>query len=150
MRIYADTSVFGGMFDEEFVNSSEIFFERLNSGYFTLVTSTIVENEIFKAPLKVQDFFSETTIDVEFLDLNPNVLDLVQAYLDANILTPKFIDDARHVALVTVSCCDIIVSWNFKHIVNFNKIPKYNTININNGYSYLSIVSPEEVIKYGQ
>jgi hypothetical protein len=49
--------------------------------------------------------------------------------------------------LATVSRCSIIVSWNFKHIVHFRKIPLYNAINLTRGYSTLAINSPSEVIE---
>jgi hypothetical protein len=55
-------------------------------------------------------------------------------------------DDALHVALATVNNCDMIVSWNFKHIVHYDKIRAYNGINIRLGYSVIAIYSPKEVI----
>jgi hypothetical protein len=59
------------------------------------------------------------------------------------------VEDALHVAISTISGCDLIVSWNFKHIVHFDKIPKYNAVNVLNGYGRIGIYSPLEVIKYG-
>ncbi len=60
----------------------------------------------------------------------------------------KYSTDALHVALATVSQASLIVSWNFKHIVNFQKIPMYNTVNTQHSYSEISIYSPLEVIDY--
>ena len=51
-------------------------------------------------------------------------------------------------ALATVSDCSIIVSWNFHHIVHFDKIPLYNAINMIEGYRDIAIHSPTEVIYY--
>ena len=70
---------------------------------------------------------------------------LMEAYLTNGIVSPKYRADAQHVALATVSRCDIIVSWNFKHIVNFRRIPMYNAVNILRGYSDIAIYSPREV-----
>ncbi len=57
MRIYADTSVFGGVFDKEFAEPTKNFFAEIDAGRFTLVTSAIVEAEIEPAPEKIRDFF---------------------------------------------------------------------------------------------
>lgn len=82
------------------------------------------------------------------VDINENALHLRNEYLQAGILPEKFSNDALHVALATVSQCNIIVSWNFKHIVHFKKIPLYNAVNILNGYNEIAIFSPLEVITY--
>lgn len=82
------------------------------------------------------------------LDVDENVLELQQAYIAEGILTEKWYDDALHVALATVSGCDVIVSWNFKHIVNFKKIPLFNAVNVLKGYRPIAIHSPSEVIDH--
>ena len=150
MNVYADTSVFGGAFDEEFLSPSIEFFEEVKKGCFHLVTSAIVMKEIESAPKQVQEFFSIIIANAEIVDLTQEVLELRQAYLDANILTPKSMDDATHVALASVSHCDMIVSWNFRRIVHFEKIPKYNAVNTIRGYGHLDIFSPSEVISYDE
>ncbi len=73
---------------------------------------------------------------------------LRNAYLEANIVSPKSTDDATHVAIATISMADAIVSWNFKHIVQLDKMKMYNQINLLNGYGILTIVSPREIINY--
>ena len=61
MRIYADTSVFDGVFDKEFCNPSKQFFQEIDSGRFILVTSAIVAAENEPAPEAVKNFFTEYT-----------------------------------------------------------------------------------------
>lgn len=148
MKVYADTSVFGGVFDEEFLQPSKEFFDEVIGGRFLLVSSAVVKAEISAAPQQVQEFFSMIIAEAELAELTQEVLELRQAYLDANIVTPKSKDDATHVALATISRCNMIVSWNFKHIVHFEKIPKYNAVNTIKGYGHLDIFSPSEVIRY--
>ncbi len=58
MKVYADTSVFGGVFDEEFADPSKEFFAEVESGRFDLVVSAVVHAEIASAPEEVQEFFS--------------------------------------------------------------------------------------------
>ncbi len=148
MKIYADTSVFGGVFDEEFSRTSRKFFEEIESGRFCLVISAVIQNEILSAPQEVQEFFLNISANSEIAELSREVLELRQAYLEADILTSKSIDDATHVALASIYGCDMIVSWNFRHIVHFEKIPKYNAVNTLKGYLNLNIFSPSEVIRY--
>jgi len=148
MKIYADTSVFGGVFDEEFAEPSKQFFAEIDAGRFQLVTSAIIEAEIEPAPEKIREFFSRYAMTSEITQVTKETLLLQQAYINSSVVTPKSAEDALHVALATVSQCTLIVSWNFKHIVHFDKIPKYNAVNTLNGYGQIGIYSPLEVINY--
>jgi hypothetical protein len=74
---------------------------------------------------------------------------LRQQYINSGVVTPKSAEDALHVAIATVTQCSFIVSRNFRHIVHFDKIPKYNAVNTLNGYGQIGIYSPLEVINYG-
>jgi predicted nucleic acid-binding protein len=139
MRIYADTSGFGGLFDPEFAQASQRLFEEFECGRFVLVTSALVEAEIEPAPEAVRAAFSKHTAKAEIASVNREVLRLQQDYLHAGVVTSKSTDDALHVAMATVSGCDLIVSWNFKHIVHFDKIPKYNAVNTSQGYGSIGI-----------
>lgn len=148
LRVYADTSVFGGVFDDEFAEASIIFFEQVREGRFQLVTSAVVQAEIETAPEAVQNLFNELLPLAQIANVDEDALHLQQAYISARIVSPKWAADALHVALATVVRCPLIVSWNFKHIVHFQKIPLYNAVNILQGYSSISIYSPREVIRY--
>jgi len=148
LRVYADTSVFGGVYDTEFSQPSLLFFEQIRNGQFALVTSAVVHAELLAAPMVVQDLFDEMLRYGEIADITENSLELRDAYLQSNIVTAKYADDALHVALATVAECSLIVSWNFRHIVHFQKIPLYNAINTLKGYHPIAIFSPREVIWY--
>lgn len=148
IRVYADTSVFGGVFDDEFQAASRIFFDQVRSGWFQLVTSAIVQEEISPAPIEVQEFFAGRLGSMEVADISEDALGLRAAYLDAQIVSPKWSDDALHVAIATTSGCSLIVSWNFKRLVHFQKVPLYNAVNTLKGYSHIGIFSPLEVIRY--
>lgn len=149
MKIYADTSVFGGVFDEEFAEASRKFFDEVAVGRHDLVVSATAQDEINNAPEKIRRFYQDVVGRAEVFRLTPAAEALRDAYLDAGVLTQKSLADAAHVALATVLGCQAIVSWNFKHVVNLQKIPKYNAVNELNGYNRLDIPSPMEVLNYG-
>ena len=146
LRIYVDTSVFGGVFDEEFAGASKAFFQRVHAGHFQVIVSGLVRNEISDAPFPVQELFRETIAIAEIVDVNEDMLRLMRGYLNAGVVTGKWRDDALHVAQASVAGCQLIVSWNFKHIVHFQKIPLYNAVNTLHGFSPIAIHSPLEVI----
>lgn len=146
LRIYADTSVFGGVFDPEFSVESLNFFNCLRMGFFDVIVSALVIDELVGAPPRVQSYFAELAPMISRVEISVEAYDLQQAYLDAGVVNRKSETDALHVAIATVSGCRIIVSWNFKHIVNFKRISLYNGINQMQGYGPIAIHSPQEVI----
>ena len=148
MKIYADTSIFGGVFDTEFSDPSRQFFDEVDAGRFELVTSAVVEAEIEPSPEKIQLFFAKYAEVANIASINEEALELQSSYIQSGVVGEKSLDDALHVAIATISGCDLIVSWNFKHIVHFDKIPKYNAVNVINGYGHIGIYSPLEVIQY--
>src|SRR3989338_1593277 len=148
IRIYAATSVFGGALDEEFQAASKVFFQQVRSGRFKLVTSALVQEEIEPAPTDVRGLFEGLLDIVDVVDVSEEAVSLRDAYLESGIVSPQWSDDALHVAIATVAGCALIVSWNFRHIVHFEKIPLYNAVNTLRGYSSIGIFSPLEVIQY--
>ena len=147
-RVYADTSVFGGPFDPEFATGSRLFFEQVRADRLRLVLSEVVAEEIEAAPPQVRTHFDQFLGLAEVIPVTEAALELRRAYLESGIVGAGSALDALHVALASVSRCAIIVSWNFKHIVNFQKIPRYNAVNALRGHGSIAIYSPREVIDY--
>jgi predicted nucleic acid-binding protein len=146
-RVYADTSVFGGVFDEEFAEPSRAFFELVRQGRFRLVISPVVEAELQTAPAQVRALLEEVGALAEVGQETEEAVRLQQAYLGAGIVTPRSATDALHVAQATVAGCAMIVSWNFRHIVNYRLIPMYNAVNTLHQYGPIAIHSPLEVVR---
>ena len=94
IRVYADTSIFGGIYDDDFQEVSEEFFEEVKKNRFTLITSAVVRAEIEPAPEKIKIFFNDLIEIAEIVDVSKEALDLRNAYLKAGILTSKYSDDA--------------------------------------------------------
>jgi hypothetical protein len=72
---------------------------------------------------------------------------LAGAYLKEGAITRKFYEDALHIAIATINKVDVLVSWNFKHIVNLDRIKMYNGVNLKHGYIILEIRNPREILK---
>jgi hypothetical protein len=144
-RIYPDTSVFGGVFDPEFDEWSKILFLDFSKGEKIAVISDLTLKEL--APQGVMEVYSNLSNEnMESIFLNDEVKALAQKYILENIVTDKYLLDAQHIALASIHRGDVLVSWNFKHIVNYNKIRLYNAINLKYGYPIIEIRSPREVI----
>lgn len=148
-RIYLDTSVIGGCFDDEFAIWSNALMKDIENGIFHGVTSEIVEAEITDAPPNVRELFlGFLKINPEVLSISSEAIELVDTYIENKILAPRFRNDMLHIALSTIADVDILVSWNFKHIVRFDKIRQFNAVNLKQGYHRLEIYSPREVTSY--
>jgi len=75
----------------------------------------------------------------------PEALLLADAYQQHGILAPKFYADGIHIALATIAEVDLLVSWNFRHIVRYDKIRLFTAVNLELGCKPLAIYSPREV-----
>jgi hypothetical protein len=150
-RIYVDTSVIGGCCDPEFQDWSRGLLSDFQAGTFLLFLSELTDAEIQDAPEDVQNIYTEFRECTDrILELTSEAIELADAYLDHNILTQNFRNDARHIAIATIAGADLLVSWNFKHIVHFEKIQRFNAVNIEMGYKTILIYSPREVTTYGR
>ncbi len=148
-RVYIDTSVLGGCFDPEFAPWSNGLMKDFRLGNYSPVLSRIVALEVVSAPDEVKDFYAEILVlEHDFLEITREASELADLYQARGILTPKYYNDGLHIALATIAGVDVLVSWNFRHIVHFDKIRLFNAVNIEQGYRPLSIYSPREVTNY--
>lgn len=148
-RIYTDTSVVGGCLDEEFSSHSSRLFERFRAGLETLVLSDLTLAELEGAPAQVREVLQTVPGEmVEEVKFDPEAANLAQGYLTAGVIGVTHLEDARHIATATVHRVDVLVSWNFRHIVNLDRIRGYNSVNLRLGYILLEIRSPMEVLRY--
>ncbi len=147
MRVYTDTSVFGGCFDIEFEEWSNRLIEEFKLGLKVVVISDLTLRELEEAPLNVRSLVEEILREYkEFVILDEEALELAHYYIEEGVVTEKYLVDAQIIAIATVNKVDVLVSWNFRHIVNLTKIRLYNSVNLKYGYPLLEIRSPREVI----
>lgn len=147
--MYIDTSVFGGYFDPEFEEFTKPLFDRINQGEFIILYSTVTQEELENAPERVQNLVMHLQADqTEFLNETAEAVELATEYISAGVVGKTSFADCLHIALATVYRADLLISWNFKHIVNIERIRGYNSINVKFGYKQLEIRSPRELMIY--
>ncbi len=149
LRVYVDTSVVGGCLDPEFAPWSNRLFTDFQSGVYNPVISSVVITELEPAPPGVKARLEDLLeLGPEFLEATEEAAFLAKVYADHGALPPRFRNDLLHIALATVASVDVLVSWNFKHIVRLEKIRIFNAVNLELGYRSLQIRSPREVATY--
>jgi len=147
-RIYIANSILGGYFDEEFEKDTKKLFDKVKKGDYEIVMSDITESELLSAPEKVKTLLNDLNIKYEVVLLNDEAIALADEYIKEKVVGRTSRNDCLHIAIATAARLDLLVSWNFTHIVNIKRIRGYNGINIKNGYPPLEIRSPKEVIDY--
>lgn len=146
MKFYVDTSVWGGYYDKEFSEWTIPFIEQARQGRFSIVLSDVTLDELQDAPEKVLDL--PITISPRFIEtvtITDEQFTLAEHYITEGALTQKYYSDAQHIAIASILKVDSLVSWNFRHMVNFFRIKQYNAINLKFGYQTIDIRSPKEV-----
>ena len=149
-RFYFDTSVFGGIYDYEFEEATLILFERVKLGKIICVYSDLTETELVNAPERVRKYF--VALPEQYMEkviIDDYVIELANKYIEEKVVGETSFDDCLHIAAATINKVDLLVSWNFKHIVNVYRIRGYNSINLRMNYIALEIRSPKEIIEYG-
>ena len=147
LRVYVDTSVVGGCFDEDFADESRALFEMARRGDAAILVSDLLIEEVSRAPKRVQHVLTRLPAEcVVRIERTEASFRLCQASLDASVVSRQSENDAHHVALATVARADLIVSWNFRHIVHYDKIRLFNAVNLREGYPMIDIRSPRELV----
>lgn len=148
MIVYSDTSTVGGCFDEEFQEWSVALFEEFKLGAKLLMLSDLTVQELEFAPKEVRQKLGEVPIkNCVPIETTDEAIELAESYIGEGALTNKSYNDALHIALATLNNASVLASWNFKHIVNLNRIRLYNSINLKLGYNMIEIRTPREILQ---
>jgi len=146
-RVYVDSSAVGGKFNKRLAEQTKPFWDAVESGKITIIVSDVLVDELGNAPERAKEFYRslpesliERVVSTEESD------SLARQYIAEGVVGESSLDDCRHIALATLAHADVLVSWNFKHIVNVDRIRGYNGINMKMGYSQIDIRTPYEVI----
>ena len=151
LTVYLDNSVLGGYFDAEFKEPTRRLWAMAQAGQCRFVASVVTQQEASVAPAQVVRLFARTFSDESaLLDLTPRAEELAQAYLIAGVVSPQYVDDARHVAIATTHGVGVLVTWNFRHLANYRREAGFNRVNVENGYPAIRIISPLEIVYESQ
>ncbi len=151
LYVYVDASVIGGCEDTEFAEASLALWRLFVKGTFVPVLSEHTLRELQGAPERVRARLLEIPEAHQIVLLDAAEADaLADAYLAHGIVGPGSRSDALHVALATVARVDVLVSWNFRHVVNLGRIRLFNAVNLEQGYGPIEIRSPREVLEDDQ
>ncbi len=148
-RIYLDTSVFGGYFEPEFELWTKVLFTRISTNEVKALVSRLTDIELAQAPKQVRDLAESLPQDsTEWLDITPEAILLADKYIEEKVVGQTSHSDCIHIAIATLNYADVLVSWNFKHIVNHLRVRGYNAVNFKYGHKILDIRSPREIVGY--
>jgi hypothetical protein len=126
------------------------FFEFVVKNNYVFVISEIVKTEIEDSKKNKGETILKflETLNYDFLPHSEESHNLAWNYVKDRVLTENHIDDLTHVAYATVFGCDLIVSWNRKHIVKLSKMQKINLCNVKNNYRPITICTPKEFLLF--
>lgn len=147
LKIYLDTSVYSALYDERnlnrqkqtknfwnYVKNYELFFSDINLDEINGITNQELKN-------KLKNLLKNGTK----IESTPEVKELTEIYIKEGIIPKKYENDAIHIALTTVYSIEILISWNFKHIVKRKTRIGVNLINLKEGYKSIEILAPPEL-----
>ena len=124
--------------------------EAAENNEIVFVMSDLLDLELLEAPEQVRQLLEKYSADkFERVALTADANQLANAYITEKVVGKTSLEDCRHIALATINRVDVLASWNFKHIVNLDRIKGYNSVNLRLGYPMIEIRSPKDLIKYG-
>ena len=154
LQIYLDTSVISHLFADDTPDKmadTNKLWEDFKADKYDIFISTVTAEEIQKCSEPKRSKMAEKLGEIDFnvLEETDEINNLADEYLNHGVLTKKSMDDCLHIAYAVVTNCDIIISWNFKHLVNYRTINKVKVVNAVNHYKEISIISPTMLLEGG-
>ena len=152
-KIYLDTSIISYLdapdTPDKMEDTWELWILLEKNIEFDTVTSVVTQTEINQChePKRTKLITCLSSIECPILHESPEVITLVDEFINFSVLSRKHYNDLLHIAYAVVAGCDCIVSWNFKHFVNINTIDRVNATNLLNGYPPIKIISPSMIQK---
>lgn len=152
IKVYLDTSVISYL-DQvdapEKTKETQELWEQFEDGEYDVYLSQITLNEVEQCPEPKRSLLYDYLGKIEFttLEVDEESIEIAQRIIDLGILKAKSFDDCQHIAIAVVNDCDIVLSWNFKHMVNIKTIRGVRAITNLEGYKDIEIVSPSVLLE---
>jgi len=152
LKLYLDTSIISYLDQQDTpdkMNDTLAFWEDVTNGKYDIVLSNVTLNELNQSNDEKKLIFKKFLDKINFdtFEETEETKILAEEYIKHGVLSNKSIDDCNHIACAVVSNCDVIVSWNFKHIVNYKTIKGVKVVNAINEYKEIAIYPPTMLIE---
>ena len=152
IRVYLDTSVVSYLDQQdapEKMSETKEVWDKIKEGNYEVFISTLVIDELQKCqePKRTYLLNQLNEIDFTILEVNEGTVRLAEKFIDFGVLKKKSFEDCQHIATAILANCDIIVSWNFKHIVNVKTIRGIKVVTTMEGYKDILIYPPTALLE---
>lgn len=152
LKLYLDTSTISHLYANDTpdkMRDTNSFWEDIVDGKYETYISpvTIDEIENCNEPKRSRMFKYLEEVDFQILSETPEIIRLADQYIVGGVLNEKSYADCLHIAFAVVYNCDIIVSWNFRHLANYKTINKVKVVNVMNHYKEISIMPPSMLLE---
>lgn len=148
MKVYIDTSVLSALFDARNPERQELtkeFFSRINE--HEVFISELTRLEIEETPdEELRDKMRGVIADFHVLPSQEAVEQLSGEYVNQGAVSEKYPEDAFHIAVAVVNDLDIVLSWNFRHIVRRKTKDIVNMVNTMQNQRHIEITTPGELL----
>ena len=147
LKIFLDTSVYSAIFDSRDPNRQKLTQDFWNTigDYEVYYSEIIVEEIIAVSDENLKKDMKDLLKNGKNVNISTEVKELSQIYIDEGLIPEKYENDALQIALTSVYSLDILISWNFKHLVKRKTRIGVNLINLKNGYKPIEILAPPEL-----
>ncbi|MCM1188153.1 MAG: PIN domain-containing protein [bacterium] len=154
LKVYLDTSVVSYLYQEdapEKMQDTLVLWELFKKGIYEVYVSDIVFREIDRCNEEKLNILLDYLNQIEYneVETDSSTIRLAEKFIDFGILKEKSFDDCQHIAAAIIAGCDVIISWNFKHIVNVKTVKGVKVITTLEGYKDLLIYPPSVLLEEG-
>lgn len=147
LKVYLDTSVISYLKQDDAPDKTKItnaLWEKFKTGIYDIYLSQVTITEMNECPIDKLNILKARLEEIKYtkLVLNDDCFNLAREIINIGILTEKSLDDSYHIATAVINDCDIIISWNFKHLVNVKTIDGVRAITQLKRYKNINIIDP--------
>jgi len=152
LKIYLDTTVISYLDQQdapERMAETHLLWDKIKAGDFEVVISDVTTREVDDCAKEKRDTLIDYLKQIKhtIIAVDDQTMKIAERFIDFGILKQKSFDDCQHIASAMISNCDVIVSWNFKHIVNPKTITGAKIVTTAEGYKDLLICTPTMLIE---
>ena len=151
LKIYLETSTISHLDQQDahlLMAETHKLWNLIKADQYDAVISNVAVDEINRCEEDKRStlFGYVAEIDYTFVAIDAHGLKIASRFVDLGVLRQKSFNDCQHIAAAITSGCDVIVSWNFKHIVNHKTMMGVKAVTALEGYDDILIYTPSILI----